>query len=345
MGQPITSPDITDELRAALGQALSRHFALERRIVALDRQPVPTCSSFALEELEVRLDDDSALQLIFKDISQQGMLDAARHVKPSFLYDPLREIETYRVLLAPSGLGMATYYGAVVDQPAGRYWLFLEKVSGLELYYVDFPIWQQVARWLAAMHSYFAAQGDLAAQVPTANLLKYDGDFYRTWMRRAQRFSQTNTTTQPSKAQSWIEWLATRYDRVVERLIDLPVTLIHGEFYASNVIVQGAGASLRVCPIDWETAAIGPGLIDLAALTAGSWTDEEQKHLAMAYYETPTYDGRQMPTPDVFLTTLDYCHLHQAVQWLGWSQHWLPPPEHAQNWLGVAMRLAEKLGI
>jgi thiamine kinase-like enzyme len=99
---------------------------------------------------------------------------------------------------------------------------------------------------------------------------------------------------------------------------------------------------LRVCPVDWEMAAVGPGLIDLAALTAGGWTAEEKEELALAYcaalvsYETP---------PDAFLLALDYCRLHLAVQWLGWSQDWTPPPEHAQDWLGEVLGLAEKLGV
>jgi thiamine kinase-like enzyme len=33
----------------------------------------------------------------------------------------------------------------------------------------------------------------------------------------------------------------------------------------------------RVCPVDWEMAAVGPGLIDLAALTAGWWTAHDSR--------------------------------------------------------------------
>jgi hypothetical protein len=34
-----------------------------------------------------------------------------------------------------------------------------------------------------------------------------------------------------------------------------------------------------------------------------------------------------------------------AIQWLGWSPNWEPPPEHAQNWLTEACRLAKKLDL
>ena len=112
------------------------------------------------------------------------------------------------------------------------------------------------------------------------------------------------------------------------------MTLIHGEFYASNVIVGQTATGLRVCPVDWEMAAVGPGLIDLAALTAGRWSATEKAALATAY-----------GAPAEFLPALDYCRLHLAMQWLGWAQDWSPPPEHAHDWLNEAVSLSEQLGL
>ena len=132
---------------------------------------------------------------------------------------------------------------------------------------------------------------------------------------------------------------------MVDRLITLPRTLIHGEFYASNILVHKAGDTLRVCPVDWEMAALGPGLIDLAALTAGKWTDPERDALALAYREALQANGSKVSGQDDFLTALDCCRLHLAVRWLGWSREWSPPPEHAQDWLREALCLADKLGL
>jgi hypothetical protein len=334
----------TAELRAALEHALSRHFGVQRRIVKLKRRPSPYRSSFELEELDVHLEDDTTLQLMFKNLSRQAMLEGARRAKPAFLYNPLRQIETYRAILAPNRLSTVTCYGAVVDHAVGRYWLFLEKVPGLELYQVgEFVIWQQVARWLAVMHTRFAGESDALMQaVP---LLRYDSDFYRLWLRRARAFLRPAKPSQSQSARRRMEWLAGRYDQVVERLVGLPVTFIHGEFYASNVLVQETAGALRVCPVDWELAAVGPGLIDLAAITAGKWTEEEKAALALAYHGVLAQDGGWQPAPDEFLAALDCCRLHLAVQMLGWSPEWLPPPQHAQDWLGEALRLAEKLGL
>jgi Ser/Thr protein kinase RdoA (MazF antagonist) len=242
-------------------------------------------------------------------------------------------------------LGTATCYGAITEHQAGRYGLFLEKVPGLELYQVgDIATWRQVARWLAVMHARFAGEAELLTQA--AHLLRYDEGFYWVWIRRARASLGQAESSQPRDGRHPMERLARHYGEVIEHLMALPETFIHGEFYASNVLVQErAGEPPRVCPIDWEMAAVGPGLMDLAALIAGGWTEEEKAALAMAYYDVLVLDSDCPPAPDVFLTALEYCRIHLAVQWLGWFGRWRPFRAHAQDWLGEALRLAERLGL
>ncbi len=60
--------------------------------------------------------------------------------------------------------------------------------------------------------------------------------------------------------------LASAHERALARLAGLPAVFVHGEFYASNILVSPG----RVCPVDWEMAGIGPGVLDLAAL-ATAW--------------------------------------------------------------------------
>jgi len=339
-----TSPPNTAELREALGRVLAQNDVRGLPIVAFERRPSAYRSSFPLEEIRVSLADGAALEVIFKDISRESLPETVRQAKPEFLYDPLREIETYRQVLADRRLGTAHCYGAVVDNRAGRYWLFLEKVAGAELYKIgEFSTWEHTARWLAVMHHDFAAQFALTPSQP-GHWLKYDPDYYRLWMRRAQEFSTCRYTAGAAGARRDIERLAARYDEVVEQLSALPTTFIHGEFYASNVLVGRNGTDLRVCPIDWEMAALGPGLIDLAAFVSGRWTDSERTALMRAYHASLTDAGGTAPPEEKFFEAVDDCRLHLAVQWLGWSGNWTPPKEHAQDWLGEALHLAEKRG-
>ena len=180
MSQSVDTPGQTadtPEVRAASEDALNHHFRTHRCIVKLERYPSDNRSSFTLDELNVCLDDGMTLQLLFKDLSWQALIEEACRVKPAFLYNPLREIETYQAILAPHRLSTAVCYGAVIDHQIGRYWLFLENVPGLRISFVGLPAWQEVARWLAAMHSHFAKETERLTQV--APLLSYDGDFYR----------------------------------------------------------------------------------------------------------------------------------------------------------------------
>lgn len=333
----------TAALHHALEEALSHHFGVQRRIEQLERAPLYYRSSFALEEVDVHLGDGLELHLLFKDLSWSALSSAASLAKPTFLYDPRREIETYRRILSSHLPEAATCYGAVIDPNSDRYWLFLEKVPGVALYEVDIETWKQVAQWLAAMHTRFAqlpGLGDLAA---ASHLLHYDRDLYGVWPRRAQIFLPRHEPTLSTADQERFERLVADYDRVIDHLLALPQTLIHGEFYAANVLVQASMNQWRVCPVDWEMAALGPGLLDLTALIAGSWTEAEKQDIAFAYYTAFIESGGWQPTAEAFLFSLDCCRLHVAMQWLGWSAEWTPPPDQAQNWLAEALTVGERV--
>jgi aminoglycoside phosphotransferase (APT) family kinase protein len=318
---------------------LGRHFGRPCRVARLEHRPSAFRTSFAIEEIDVCLEDGTPVPILLKDVGPQALLEGARRVKPAFLHDPQREIEVYRSLLAPHRLGTALCYGAVADGATGRFWLFLERVAGQELYQVgELSTWQSVARWLAVLHCRFVGQASRLTR--TAPLLSYDGDYYLVWLRRARSFLPAG-----GPARSGLDRLAGHYDRVVERLLALPATFLHGEFYASNVLVQETATGLRVCPVDWEMAAVGPGLVDLAALTAGAWSEAEQDDIAATYLTEWAAQGAGAPGADTFHSALDLCRLHLAVQWLGWARDWSPPAEHQQDWLSEALRLADRLGL
>jgi hypothetical protein len=296
--------------------------------------------------LDVSLDDGTTLRLIFKDLGWQALTDSARDVKPDCLYNPLREIETYQTVLAPSRLGTATCYGAVVDPQVGQYWLFLERVPGLRLCHVgEFAIWQQVASHLAVLHDRCGRDVGQMEPAQKAHFLRYDSDFYWVWLRRAREFVGRVGSSVSEDGRCDFERLARSYGRVVGVLAALPATFIHGEFYPSNVLIEETGGVVRVCPVDWELAALGPAPMDLAALTAGNWTDEQKMALALAYHKALLPGDGCLAPPDDLLVSLEYCRLHLAIQLLGWSPEWSPPPEYARNWLGEALCLADRLGL
>ena len=94
-----------------------------------------------------------------------------------------------------------------------------------------------------------------------------------------------------------------------------------------------------------EMAAIGPGLIDLAALTAGNWTRDQKVKLVAAYRLGLQAVQDHPPSVPQLFEAVEYCQLHLSVQLLGWASDWSPPKRHTQNWLGEALRLSGALGI
>lgn len=319
------------ELRGALEQALVE----VGRPLEVSRRPSAYRTSFPLEELELRLEDGSELRLVFKQLGWATLDEQARLAKPRFLHDPLREAAVYASVLAPLTSGPPRYYGSEIDPRGDRYWLFVERVEGKELYQVgDLRLWQAVASWLGEMHLNLA--GELERHVEGGRLIDYDEAYYRTWIERAREFAAASGP--PAGRSEEVDSIAERYDPVVEGLLELPKTVIHGEFYASNVLV-GEGLAPRVCPVDWELAAAGPGLVDLAALVSGGWGEPDRDRIVAAY--------RSVVGPDSFTSRqLDLARLHLAVQWLGWAPpEWVPPEGQRHDWLGEALALVERLGL
>ncbi len=324
----------SDDLRRALGFCLGPILT----IVEVRRRPSAYRTSFPIEEVDVVGADGAIVPLLLKGLDWSMLTEEARRAKPEFLHNPSREFEVYRSLLNSTKLGAPACHAKLVGSLRQQGWLLLERVAGRELYQVgEFDIWEETARWLAGLHAFFALNEMVLDAME--HLVKYDADFYRLWLPRALGWRRERSD------QARLQWLAARYERAVEPLLALPTTFLHGEFYASNVLVVETATGLRVCPVDWEMAGRGPGLIDLAALTAGKWSDAQRTKLALAY--RGAWEKRGLPTsaPEEFLAALDCCRLHLAVQWLGWSADWSPPPEHRHDWLGEAVSLAEKLSL
>ncbi len=271
-----------------------------------ERRPWPYASSSPLEEL--LLEGAEPRRVLFKDLTESTSL-----ARPTFLPDPQRELAVYRDVLGPTGIDAPACHLAVVE--AGRAWLFLEVIDGEPLWQIgELEIWEEAARWLARMHA-----------LPTPRsprLLRYDAAHLQA------RFGRSGAIPRSREIAA----------RVAERLARLPATFVHGDFYPSNVLVAAAPGT-RIRPVDWETAGIGPGVLDLAALTAGSWSAEERSRIERAYLEACPDDGR----PDA--DDLDCARLLVAAQWLAAPGEWEPPPQHAHDWRSEAEHLIRRLGL
>jgi Ser/Thr protein kinase RdoA (MazF antagonist) len=308
-------------------------------VLELSRKPYRYATSAPLEEVRVAMDGGAQLELILKDLRRERLIGDARTTKPTFLHEPGREVETYRRILAPAAIGPRCV-AAVAQADPPRHWLLLEKVPGVELWQVgELSVWEEVARWLGRFHARFAgSSGELREVNPY--LLEHTESWYRSWCERA---TSALAASDDRRAASLREALD-RHREATAPLAALPHTFVHGELYPSNVLVVRDEDPLRVCPVDWEMAAIGPGLIDLAALVGG-WDPSDQARLVAAYLSGLPEKGARNPARETVAGDLARCRLHLALQWLGWSPDWRPPPEHAHDWVGEASTLIQELGL
>jgi hypothetical protein len=324
------------QVRSILATAEPGQGGARREIVAVRITPGAYRSSCTIDDVEVVFADGRVLRAVLKDVSPGALLAEARRVKPAFLLDPWREIAVYRHVLRQFDIGAPEMLGAVEDDESQRFALLLEAVSGIPLWQVGEPAaWCGAARWLAAMH---ARLEEVAAPLlAPARLLNYDEAYYARWRGRAEAF----ITHAPSPVAG--RQLVRAYAGVIPRLLTMPRTFIHGEFHASNVMVELAPQAGRIRPVDWETAAFAPALMDLADLTAGRWTMAMRAAMEGAYRSALASCGSVPGEWSEY--ALDCCRLHRAIQWLCWSDQWSPPREHTQDWFGEAMRLCNRVEV
>jgi aminoglycoside phosphotransferase (APT) family kinase protein len=329
------------ELRAGLEEALAAAgFELTG---AVERRPYAYRTSFPIEELRVELAGEGPVTLLFKQLDWEALEPEAHVAKPRFLHDPEREPAVYSALLPQAPPGPPRFFGSVAE--SGRHWLFVERVEGRELFQVgEREQWEEAARWLGRFHAAFA---DQRPEAP--HLIVHDAAYYRRWIERAREFARESRRP-PERARA-VDWLAGAHEQVIEALLAEPRTLLHGEFYASNVLIASPNCikfpahqpgnlmqfdrGVRVAAVDWEMAALGPGVTDLAALVGG-WSDADREAIAAAYATTAPGS----------LANLDYARLQQAIQWLGWAPaSWTPPEGQRHDWLAEALELAERLEL
>jgi hypothetical protein len=318
---------------------LARRLGGGRRVSRVTSVPSPNRSSFVVDDVDVRFDDGTTLQLVAKAAHWDGLSPEGRRAKPRFLWDPERERASYEALLSPRQIGSARYFGSYVD-PSGERYLLLERITGTPLWqHGDLDAWREAARWLARMHLHIGvdrAAGSRAA----AHLIRYDRRFYERWITRAESFHRRDLRR--------LRPLIGPYRRLIEALLAEPVTFIHGEFYAANVLVaprRGTRAGFVVRAIDWEMAALGPAAIDLACLVAGHWTDDERADVADAYCRERALYGDRSVARAAVLRTLDYCLVHLCMRNLGWARDWAPPVDRAHDWLAEGLRLCDRWQI
>jgi hypothetical protein len=295
-----------DELTGALGTRKGRSPTV------ISREPFAYATSAPLERVVCRWADGCEMRLILKHLAAARRIGQAR-AKPNRLDDPRREPLMYRDVLTPMGLGPAWRAMDIAgDQP----WLALDEVDGIPLWQSgDLDVWRHAVRRLAAWH-----RSGALAQASRVPLVRWERDLLVSTYTSAITSLERSSDPRASRLRGQLAdgmWL-------VDALLEQPTTLVHGEAFASNLLVT----TDDIVPIDWELAAVGPPYLDLAAMTAG-WEPASRNRLIAAYGEATgtAVDRRQLAV----------CRAHLALVYLGWALSWSAPVEHRSDWIGEAL--------
>jgi hypothetical protein len=298
------SPTLTLRLTTALVR--DRH---ERHPVKILKRTLPPfMSTFPNEIVTCQLPDGRKRRVFIKYQTGQS------HECHGHRGDVPYEAEVYRRVLHSLPNFKPKYLGAHTDPNTGDISLFLEYVyRSVRLSDI---VWKRLTRqpramteaasWIGKFH---VAHKERVGDLSLSFLKKYDADYYRGWAQRTFEFSRPLHARFP-----WLPKLCGT-DGWFEPLLAGPQTVIHGEFYAKTILVRNQS----VFTVDWESAAIAAGEIDLAALTEGKhWPADLVRECQLAYVFTRWPEG----PPPAFVRVLDAARIYLHFRWLGERPDW-----------------------
>lgn len=322
-----------DELCAWFAGSLPSRFPPGATIVGIHRTPCPTAASFPAEVVRVRLGDGREVGLFLKDLS------TSRLPKDDLSGRRTREFLVYRDLLGQAGAGTAHYYGAIANAALDRLCLVLEFVDGVELRSLGFDHWVSAARWLGRFQGEFAAQGGGADLEGCGFLVRHNADFFRSKAELAQAaVSEVSAALAPRLARA-----LRHYDRVVDLLAHQPRTLVHGSYRSENILINAGGEPPRVCPVDWELAASGAPLYDLAFLSDG-FRPPKLDSLRDAYRAEAARYQLAVPGREEMCRVVDGVRLHKTLKALSECVAWSFPERTVVKLVGMAENLGDACG-
>jgi hypothetical protein len=265
-------------------------------------------TSFPIHRVDVRLESGEVLPVIFKDLNPLRQLQNAKGIRQLELGRSRREIWMYRHVLPGLGLGTPQLYGHRWEPRRGNLWLFVEDVGPHRLAHrFDLALFKQAAAWAGRFHA--ATTGTPGGQ----RLLLYDRAHYE----RQGRHLEACLERIAGRDRPLVERALIRHGALLHLVDGLPHGIIHGEFFAQNVLLRRDQATDVIAVIDWETAATGPQYVDLVSISAGRWTRSQRMAMRRAYF-----DSRHAPAATSgdwrrFNEEADVAAILQAVSWLG----------------------------
>ena len=267
------------------------------RVTIVHRRPVIYASTYPSEVVKCRIGARGELRLYCK---YRGGVHCDRYGHHQGV--PY-ETGVYRRVLQPLRFSVPKFYGSYNDDT----WLILGYVEpSLRLTKGPQPdTILRAAEWIGRFHAVNEAR---VSRSTLSFLNRYDSEYYLGWMRRTSLFAASLHQRFP-----WLRTLSECFERSFDILLSAAPTIVHGEYYPHNILVSHG----VIYPIDWESAAIAAGEIDLATLTE-AWNPETVRQCELAYRRARWSDS----SPGDFQRRLAAARLYLCFRWLGEQREW-----------------------
>ena len=289
-------------LERLLNSALPAEGGVPGPVTVARREPVPYGGTYPTDIVTCRSRGAVGLRLFAKHSG--GRAHASHGHRGGVAYEAF----VYRHVLRDRDLSAPRLYGAHTDPGSGETSLFLEYIDhAVRASWAPEEALVETARWAGRLH---AETAHTLPRSTAQGLARYDRAYYLGWPERTERFAGDLHDTFP-----WLRAACRGFERVVRVLLEAP-TVIHGEYYPKNVLVRDG----TPYPVDWESAAVAAGEIDLASITDG-WPAGLVAACESAYATARWPQG----APVDFRRRLDIARLYLLLRWLGdrpeWTRH------------------------
>jgi hypothetical protein len=321
-------PD-TAKLEGVLAAMLEESGIAPRQPLITSRRTNPYGSTFQSEMVACALHGGRTLFLHCKysDSQWEDDPDVDDHTAHGYRGGVAYEASVYREVLATSDLPHPHFFGTHVDED-DRTWLVIQYVdNGLRINKAGDAALPLGAAWIGAFH---AITGRQQQTLRWPFLHSYDASYFLGWANR------TATFVEPfAREFCWLRPLCASFHAAVDLLLETPLTVAHGEYTVHNVLVRDGLAY----PVDWESAALAAGEIDLVTLIDG-WNDEVAERCITAYQKARWPAG----PPADHLARLDAARLYSIFRWLGYRPD-RPDVDQQRLWIRSLRVPGERLDL
>lgn len=295
-----------ETLKGCLERIMEEVFRERSPIIHINPRLSNYSSSFASYIISVQVAENREHTVFLKDFG-----DNRRPVQQ--LQDRRkRELHLYRDMLGDAGLGTARYYGSLWDESKERFWLFLEFVDGKPLRQSGFEYWMAAVRWLGRLYNYSIQNAQFLKGC--SFLLRHDHHFFQGTAEAAQLAVSRFSLGLADRLGS----ILNGYEHLVQAMVSQPSVLVHGSYHRDHILLDPCAQPPRICPVDWESAALGAGLFDLAYFADG-FTSPYLEEIIDVYRDQVGEYGISIPSRNEVVLVMNCYRIHRIMKWLSWS--------------------------